>query len=127
MIRRHSKTFDANDVYDFASLSGDENELHLDHRAAKRDGPFDDCVVHGMLVASTISAALAKLPGTVVLLEQQLSYESPTYYGDEVTATVWKLKEGGSERETYTVQVRGPQGLHVYGAATVSRSPNDDE
>jgi 3-hydroxybutyryl-CoA dehydratase len=124
MIRRHTETFDADDTYSFASLTGDHNDLHLDHEAAQ--AVFDDCVVHGMLVASTISAALAKLPGSVVLLEQQLSYNEPTYYGDEVTATVVNLREDDDGNEVYTTQVRGPQGLHVYGTATVSRAEQDN-
>ena len=39
----------------FASLSGDYSPLHLDVKYARQSG-YDQCVVHGMLMASYFSA-----------------------------------------------------------------------
>ena len=44
-----SKVFTQADVEQFAKLSLDDNELHLDENAAKRSG-FEKQIVHGILV-----------------------------------------------------------------------------
>lgn len=54
-----SKTITSADVRAFAALSGDENPLHLDEAFA-RNTRFGRPIVHGMLVASLISAVLGQ-------------------------------------------------------------------
>lgn len=72
-------------IESFAEVSGDENPLHLDEEAAA-DGPFEERIAHGMIGASLISAALAKLHGDVVYLKQNLDFKNPVYVGDTLTA-----------------------------------------
>ncbi|MDY7082567.1 MAG: CBS domain-containing protein [Halobacteria archaeon] len=80
-----SKTIDDEDVRRFADISGDTNRLHLDDDFAKGTR-FGGRIAHGILVAGVISAALARLPGLVIYLSQQLSFTAPVEIGDEVTA-----------------------------------------
>lgn len=47
---------------------------------------FGGRIAHGMLAASVVSAALADLPGDVIYLSQDLSFENPVRPGDEVVA-----------------------------------------
>lgn len=81
-----TRTFDADDVAEFASLSGDENPLHLDPDYAA-ETRFGEPIVHGALVASLISAALARFEGTVIYVEQDVEFQSPVYPGEQLTAT----------------------------------------
>ncbi len=86
---RRTKTFTNEDVRGFAQVSGDTNPIHLD--AAYAAGtPFGQRIVHGMLTASLISAALANdLPGEgTVYLSQTLQFKAPVFIGDTITATV---------------------------------------
>jgi len=84
-----SKTITSADVRAFAALSGDENPLHLDEAFA-RNTRFGRPIVHGMLVASLISAVLGQqLPGPgTIYLSQSLEFLRPVYPGDTITATV---------------------------------------
>ena len=67
-----------NDIKLFADLSGDHNPLHLDADFASRS-MFKQRVAHGMLAASLISAALASMPGTIILTNICLSFEKPVH------------------------------------------------
>jgi 3-hydroxybutyryl-CoA dehydratase len=75
------------DVKLFADISGDHNPLHLDAEFASKT-MFKQRIIHGMLTASLISAALASMPGTIILLNFCLSFEKPVYIGDDLTAKV---------------------------------------
>lgn len=74
-------------IREYASLVGDENPLHLDEEYAE-SGIFDGIVAHGMLGAGLISAALADLPGDIIYVSQDLSFEAPVRPGDTLTAEV---------------------------------------
>ena len=83
-----SRAFTPEDVAQFAALVGDRNPIHLDAEAAART-PFGRPIVHGVFVASLISAILGEdLPGPgSIYLSQSLRFEAPVYVGDTVTAT----------------------------------------
>lgn len=84
---RFTKTFSDDDVVTFAFSSGDTNRLHLEESYA--DGTrFGGRILHGTLVAGTISAALARLPGLTVYLSQNLEFHAPVEPGEAVTAEV---------------------------------------
>jgi acyl dehydratase len=89
MTERISKVFTEQDVLTFAEISKDNNPLHIDEEAAKK-GMFGTRVVHGILVASLISAVLGtKLPGVgTIYLGQELKFRKPVYLNDEITAVV---------------------------------------
>jgi 3-hydroxybutyryl-CoA dehydratase len=92
-----SKTFTDEDVRGFARVSGDTNPVHLDNAYAARTR-FGQRIVHGMLTAGLISAALANdLPGEgTIYLSQTLQFKAPVFIGDTITATVevTQVREG---------------------------------
>lgn len=73
------------DVRAFATLSGDENPLHLDDEYASKT-KFKKRLVHGMLLGSACSALLGMhLPGKRCLyLRQTLNFRKPVFIGDRV-------------------------------------------
>lgn len=76
-------------VRTFASLTGDNNPVHLDDEYAATTR-FGKRIAHGMIAASLISATLANdLPGPgTVYLSQTLQFKAPVYPGDTVTAII---------------------------------------
>jgi acyl dehydratase len=84
-----SKVFTQQDVEAFASISGDTNPVHLDADYAAKTF-FKRPIVHGMLTAGLISAALGtKLPGPgAIYLGQVLNFRSPVYIGEQITVTI---------------------------------------
>lgn len=83
------KTFFKDDVDKFAALTGDYSRLHTDADFAKQS-VYGRPVVHGVLAASLISSVMGmKLPGEgTVLVEEQVRFLKPVFYGDTVTAKV---------------------------------------
>ncbi len=71
------------DVYLFGLMSGDFNPIHFDEEFAKRTR-FGERVAQGMLTTSLVSAAVARIPGIVVLLETYFKYTAPVKIGDLV-------------------------------------------
>ena len=82
-----SRIITQQDVETFARITGDYNPLHLEEDFADRT-IFKGRIVHGMLVASLISAALSRFDGVVVYLSQNLSFLKPVRAGDRIEATV---------------------------------------
>ena len=82
-----TRTFTAEDVETYASLTGDRNPLHFDAEfaAAVRPGAL---IVHGGLTTGLFNALVAEvLPGPgSVFLHQEWEYPAPVYIGDTVTA-----------------------------------------
>jgi len=82
-----SRIITQQDVETFAQISGDYNPLHMEKDFADRT-IFKGRIVHGMLAASLISAALSKVDGVVVYLSQSLKFLKPVRAGDRIEATV---------------------------------------
>lgn len=84
-----SRRFSREDVDTYIKLSGDDNPVHRDDDAARREG-FKGCLVHGMLVASLFSLVMGThLPGPgSIYMQQTLKFRRPVYIGENVTATV---------------------------------------
>ena len=82
-----SRILTQQDVETFAQISGDYNPLHLEKDFADRT-IFKGRIVHGMLVAGLISAALSKFDGVIVYLSQSLTFLKPVRAGDRIEATV---------------------------------------
>ncbi|SDK61099.1 MaoC family dehydratase [Natronorubrum texcoconense] len=101
---RFTKSIPASDLEAFARISGDTNRLHLEESFATHTR-FDGRIAHGALVAGTISAALARLPGLAIYLSQNLQFNAPVYPGDTVTAEceIVETLGGGRYRLATTV------------------------
>jgi acyl dehydratase len=120
---RFSKTLDQSEVEAFADASGDTNRLHLDDAYAAGTR-FGRRIVHGTLVAGTISAALARLPGLIIYLSQELSYLGPVDIGERVTAECEVVEDIGDDRYRLTTTVEDSDGDAVVdGEAVVLADP----
>jgi len=97
---RFTKTISETDVYLFAGICGDFNPLHVNEEFAKCS-PFQKRIVHGLLVASLISAVLGtKLPGqNSIYISQTLQFLAPAYIGDTVTAEVTVVEKDNNKKE----------------------------
>ncbi len=84
--RTFRKKITEDDVRTFAVISGDDNPVHLDNEFALKTR-FQGRIVHGILVASLISAAIGKFPGIVIYVSQELRFLIPVKIGDEIEAT----------------------------------------
>lgn len=82
-----TRTFSADDVDAFASITGDRNPLHFDAGFAARTRP-GALIVHGGLTTGLFNALVAQvLPGPgSVFLHQEWDYPAPVYIGDTVIA-----------------------------------------
>ena len=89
MSASYAKTVTEADVVLFASVSGDDNPVHINDEFASQT-VFKGRIVHGMFCASLIScAAGTRLPGPGgIYIDQQLSFKAPVRIGDTVTAMV---------------------------------------
>ena len=84
------RTITEADVVAFAALTGDLNRLHVDAEFAKASS-FGQRIAHGLLVISigtglhtrTIANQLME-PSLVGLLETQLRFLRPTFFGDTI-------------------------------------------
>lgn len=94
---RFTKTLTDEDVSRFAAATGDTNPLHLDREWAE-ETRFDGRIVHGTLASGLISAALARLPGSVVYLSQDVEFQAPVRRGDRLTADVEVVEDLGDDR-----------------------------
>jgi len=119
---RFSKPLDEGDVEAFAEISGDTNRLHLDRDYATGTR-FDERIVHGTLVAGTISAALARLPGLTIYLSQDLSYLAPVPIGARATAACEVVEDMGRDRYRLSTEVTADEETVLEGEATVVVDP----
>ena len=83
------KHFSSEEIKQFSELSLDKNPLHFDGEFS-RNAMFGKPIVHGMLVAGLISAAIgSKVPGPgSIYLSQSLKFVAPVFIGDNITAEV---------------------------------------
>lgn len=110
------KTISAADVEMFASLSGDNNPIHLDDAYAKSTS-FGARIVHGMFSAALISAvAGTKLPGPGgVYLSQSLKFRKPIFIDQTAVATL-TIIDINTRRGRVTINTD----VHVEGKLVVS-------
>lgn len=110
------KTLDKQTVEAFASVSEDNNPIHLDEDFAKTT-QFERPIVHGMLASSLISGLLAsKVPGAgSIYLGQSLKFVRPIFVGETVTAKV----EVTSVRDDKPIAVISTQVLNANGEVAV--------
>lgn len=112
-------------IEQFAALTGDDNPLHVDAEYAA-DGVFGGRVAHGILTAGVISAALAELPGDIVYLSQELSFDAPVRPGTTVTCEARVEELIDDDRVRVTTPVDTPDGRVVAGEAVVLSVPHGE-
>lgn len=84
-----TRAFTEEDVFQFAELSSDKNQVHLDHEFAATTN-FGQRIVHGALVSSLFSALLGQhLPGNgAIYMQQNQAFKAPVFFNMDVTASV---------------------------------------
>jgi acyl dehydratase len=81
------RTLSQDDFDRFASLSGDDNPIHIDP-AFSAQSRFGRPVAHGMLLYTVLAGALEHAYPGASILEQELMFPNPTYAGEAVTVEV---------------------------------------
>ena len=81
----HMKTVTEADIGLFAEVSGDFNPVHMSEEYARKTF-FNGRIAHGVIAVALLSAAMAKLPGLVILLSHSSRFLKPIRIGDTVTA-----------------------------------------
>ncbi|CAM9255911.1 unnamed protein product, partial [Ectocarpus fasciculatus] len=74
-------------VATFATISGDNNPLHLDPDYASKTA-FGGAIVHGILVSGLFSTLFGRTIHGCVYLNQTLEFKKPVYVGANVLAKV---------------------------------------
>jgi len=113
-----TKTITEADVEAFAEASGDTNRLHLDAEYAAGTR-FGERIAHGTLVTGIVSAALARLPGLVIYLSQDVGYLGPVPLDTRVTAECEVVEQMGENRFRLTTVVRRADGEAVIDGEAV--------
>ena len=109
----------------YADLTGDRNPIHLDDEYAAGT-MFGGRIAHGMLGMGVVSAALASLPGDVIYLDQDCTFEAPVRPGDTLRAEATVVEElGGDRLRVETVASVGEETV-IDGEATVLSVPHGD-
>jgi acyl dehydratase len=113
-----TKTLTEADVDRFAAASGDTNPIHLDEEWAS-ETRFGGRIVHGILASGLISAALARLPGSVIYLSQDVEFRAPVRLGDRVTAEVEAVESLGGGRFRLRTLVKKGEDVVIDGEAVI--------
>ncbi|MFW6434950.1 MAG: MaoC family dehydratase [Halovenus sp.] len=113
-----TKTITDADIRRFAAASGDTNPLHLDEEFAEQTR-FRGRIAHGTLVGGLISAALARIPGLVIYLSQDLEFHNPVRVDDRVTAECEIIEDLGNNQYRLQTRVLDDEETVIDGEAVV--------
>jgi 3-hydroxybutyryl-CoA dehydratase len=91
MVASRGRTITEADIVNFAGLSGDFVELHVNEEYAKR-GPFGKRIAHGALVFSISTGLMVQLPGDNEAIiafygVDKLRFTGPVFIGDTIRIT----------------------------------------
>ncbi|RRJ31172.1 MaoC family dehydratase [Halocatena pleomorpha] len=121
-----SKPLSADDVDQFAAVSGDTNPIHLDAEQAEQTR-FGGRIVHGALLSGLISAALAHLPGNIIYLSQETQFLRPVSVGDRATASVEIVEAFEENRYRLRTQLLDADDeIAIEGEATILIDDSND-
>ncbi|MEL6316871.1 MAG: bifunctional enoyl-CoA hydratase/phosphate acetyltransferase, partial [Pseudomonadota bacterium] len=113
------------DVYVFASASGNHNPLHLPEHDGDGDG-IAEALMPAMWTGSLISAVLGNLlpgPGTRYR-SQTLAFGPPARIGDELVARVTVTEKGPGRRVSFDAEVvRAADGARIVEGVAVVEAP----
>jgi acyl dehydratase len=113
-----TKRISDQDVRGFAATSGDTNPLHLDEEFAKKTR-FKGRIAHGTLVSGLISAALARVPGLVIYLSQDMEFHNPVRIDDRITAECEIVENLGNDQYRLTTRVLNDGDVAINGEAVI--------
>jgi 3-hydroxybutyryl-CoA dehydratase len=113
-----TKTITEGDIQRFAAASGDTNPLHLDDDFAS-ETRFRGRIAHGTLVGGLISAALARVPGLVIYLSQDLEFHNPVRIDDRITAECEIVEDLGNSQYRLTTKVVNGEDVAIDGEAVI--------
>jgi len=113
-----TKTLTDGDIRRFAAASGDTNPLHLDEEFAEQTR-FRGRIAHGTLVGGLISAALARVPGLVVYLSQDLEFHNPVRIEDRVTAECEIVEDLSNSQYRLNTRVLNDGEIAIDGEAVI--------
>lgn len=113
-----TKTITDEDIRGFAAASGDTNPLHLDDEFAEQTR-FRGRIAHGTLVGGLISAALARVPGLVIYLSQDLEFHNPVRVDDCITAECEIVEDLGNSQYRLTTRVLDGEDVVIDGEAVI--------
>ncbi len=113
-----TKTITDGDVKRFAASSGDTNPLHLDDDFAG-ETRFRGRIAHGTLVSGLISAALARVPGMVIYLSQDLEFHGPVRIDDRVTAECEIVENLGNNQFRLSTRIVNGDDVAIDGEAVI--------
>ncbi|TWU37311.1 MaoC family dehydratase [Novipirellula artificiosorum] len=115
--RSPSREITADDVADFALLTGDNDPLHSSDAARS---PFGEPVAHGLLGLSVLAGLSSEYPNAATLALVGISdwqFEAPIFFGDrvQVCTTVEQIQSHGrrSGRVTWIRQLLNQHGKVV--------------
>jgi len=86
------RTITIDNVMSFAEIVGDHSPIHIDDDYAKTT-TFGGPIVHGALLVGFLSAAVSKLPGTIIYISQNLYFLKPARVGDTIEAKAEVLSD----------------------------------
>jgi acyl dehydratase len=113
-----TKTITEGDIERFAAASGDTNPLHLDEGFAA-ETRFRGRIAHGTLVGGLISAALARVPGLVIYLSQDLEFHNPVRIDDRITAECEVVEDLGNDQYRLSTRVLNDGDVAIDGEAVI--------
>jgi len=122
-----TKTITESDIKWFAAASGDTNPLHLDEEFAEKTR-FKGRIAHGMVASGLISAALARVPGVVVYLSQDLEFHNPVRIDDRITAECEIIENLGNSQFRLRTRVLKGEDAAIDGEAVIliDELPDDE-
>jgi acyl dehydratase len=110
-----SRRIERKTILDFATLTGDDNPLHIDP-AAVPDSPFVDVIAHGLLVESLVVGLIVQLGlfsgTTIALLEANCRFKKAAMPGDEIRARLTIADKRETSNPERGVLVRHVQALN---------------
>jgi acyl dehydratase len=108
----HTQTLTQNDFSRFATLSGDDNPIHVDAEFSARTR-FGKPVAHGMYLYSLICGVILKQFPGATQVSQELMFPAPSLVGEavEVRARVLEIHDNTIRFETTVAKANGELGV----------------
>lgn len=109
----HKRVVTAEDVLQFAAVSGDYEKIHVDEAYAKTT-PYGRCIAHGLLLLGHMGAGLLdeeRVGLNVSYGYDRIRFIRPIFVGDAIT-TVSRVIEKREDRDEVVVEEKlfGPEG-----------------